>query len=255
MKKRGRPQTKRMILVIPDAHARKDVSNRRFTALGRFIADKRPDIVVNIGDLADMSSLCSYDKGTFHAEGRRYVDDIQVANDALAKVHGELTKLKAKPKFYFTVGNHENRIYRASVQDPSLYGTIGLQDIQLTRFGYKVIPYLSPLVLQGIVFQHYFTSGIMGRPIGGENHARTLVKRNYLSSVCGHSHARDYWEDTRADGKKAFGLVVGCYDEGDHAYTTEQKRWWSGLVILHEVHDGQAEPAFYSIDYILRKYL
>lgn len=243
------------MLVVPDAHARVTESNRRFTALGRFIADKQPDIVVNIGDLADMSALCTYDKGTFHAEGRRYEDDIKAANDALQKIHAETKQVKKGIKYYVTIGNHENRIYRAAVQDPHLYGTIKLQDIQFEKYGYTVVPFLKPLVIENVVFQHFFTSGMMGRPIGGENHARTLVKRNYMSSVCGHSHARDYWEDTRADGKKAFGLIVGCYDEGEHSYTTEKHRWWSGLVILHEVHDGQAEPAFYSIDYVLRKYL
>lgn len=241
------------ILVVPDAHARPQEGNARFTALGNFIEEKSPDVVVNIGDLADMGSLSSYDKGTFHAEGRRYKDDLNAVRDALKRIHKP--SLRRRPiTWYLTLGNHEHRITRASTETPELYGTLTLEDLHYEKYGYHVVPYLKPLTINGVVFQHYFTSGIMGRPISGENHARTLVKKNYISSVCGHSHARDYWEDVRADGQKTFGLVVGCFDTGPHHYTTEQKRWWSGLVILHEVQDGRAEPAFYSTDYILRKY-
>ena len=243
------------ILVIPDSHARPNQSNRRFDALGQFILDKKPDYVVNIGDLADMGSLCSYDKGTGTAEGRRYSKDIAAANDALRRYHEPLKKLKVKPKFHITLGNHENRINRAAQQDPELIGTVKMSDINFDQYGYTVHKFLDPLMIRGVCFKHYFTSGVMARAISGENHARSLVKKTYQSAVCGHSHARDYWEDVRADGKRAFGLVVGCFDEGGHSYTTEQHRWWSGLVMLHEVQNGQAEPAFYSMKYVLDKYL
>lgn len=250
----------RKILVIPDAHARPEHNNDRFDALGRFIVDKQPDVVVCIGDWADMPSLCLYDKGSKHAEGRRYQDDIVSANEALARTMLQVNKgyrksRRKKPDFHITLGNHENRIDRAANLNPELYGKLSTADLRFKEAGWIVHPFLAPLTLDGICFQHYFTSGILGKPIGGVNHARTLVLKNYQSSVCGHSHARDYYEDVRADGQRIFGLVVGCYDDGVHHYTTEQRRWWSGLVMLHEAHDGEAEPAFYSIDYVKGKYL
>jgi hypothetical protein len=249
------------ILVVPDAHARPDVGNERFDALGNFIACKRPDIVVSIGDWADMPSLCSYDKGKRAAEGRRYQDDIDSSVDALERTMSRVNagyrlSRRKKPAFHITLGNHEERILRATEYSPELYGKLTMSDLKFEKYGWSVHPFLDPLVLQGICFKHYFTSGVMGRPVGGVNHARTLVLKNYQSSVCGHSHSRDFWEDTRADGQKVFGLVVGCYDEKDQVeWTQESKRWWSGLVMLHEAEDGQAEPAFYSMDYVKRKYL
>ncbi len=250
------------ILVIPDAHARPDQDNTRFDALGNFILEKQPDIIINIGDLADMGSLCSYDKGQKVAEGRRYSADIDAANDALRRYTTPATKWITKsgsrnrwrPEWHVTLGNHENRIDRAANEAPELHGKLKLDDIQFAKYHHKVHPFLKPLNVEGICFQHYYTSGVMGKPIGGVNHARTLVLKNYQSSVCGHSHSRDYWEDVRADGQKVFGLVVGCYDEGHHHYTTEQRRWWSGLVMLHEAHDGRAEPAFYSTQYVKAKF-
>lgn len=249
------PRKGKHILVIPDAHARPGVSNRRFEALGNFIHDNRPDIVVNIGDLADMASLCSYDKGTTHAEGRRYKDDIHAANDALEKMHKPLHRLKDKPKFYITLGNHENRITKAQELSPELYGQLSIDNINFKKYGYTVLPFLKPLNLEGILFQHYFTSGIMGRPISGYNHGRALTQKMHKSSVCGHTHCREFYEDVTGHGERIIGLVVGCFDEGNHHYTTEQRRWWSGIVELCEVQKGSAEPFFYNLDYLLRKYL
>ena len=166
------------ILVIPDAHARPGVDNRRFDALGNFIVDKRPDVVVSIGDWADMASLCSYDKGTRHAEGRRYTDDITSSIDALERTMSIVNKAhrktrKKKPDFHITIGNHENRIDRAQDLSPELYGKLALSDLQFEKYGWNVVPFLAPLVIEGICFQHYLPSGPMGRPTSGVNHARS----------------------------------------------------------------------------------
>lgn len=248
------------ILVIPDAHSRPNFNNDRFDALGNFIADKRPDIVVSIGDWADMGSLCSYDKGTKSAEGRRYQADIEACHDALrrtmepvkaaARVHR-----KGLPEFYITLGNHEARIDRAASTNPELFGKLATTDLGFEEWGWTVVPFLQPLVLQDILFQHYLPSGAMGKPVSGVNHARTLVMKGLQSTVVGHSHGRDFWETTRADGQKMFGLVVGCYDQGEHSYAAgTQHNWWSGLVMLNEAERGQMEPAFFSMDYVTRRY-
>lgn len=251
-------------LVVGDPHARPDNDMRRFDALANFIIDKRPEHVIIIGDLADMASLSSYDKGTIHAEGRRYMRDIEAAQEAVRRIMGPVNaycdrlrsghKRRYEPKFHITMGNHEYRIERACAENPHLAQALSYDDLGYAQAGWNVVPFLKPLVLDQIAYQHYFTSGVMGRPIGGDNHAANLVKKGFMSAVCGHSHMRDYWETVDVSGRKRFGLVAGCYDSGDHHYTHEGKRWWSGLTMLHEVHDGQAEPAFFSIDYVLRKY-
>lgn len=253
------------ILCIGDPHARPDVSNRRFEALGNFIVDKRPDIVVCIGDFADMGSLSSYDKGTGKAEGQRYSDDLEAVYDAQRKIFSPVRaqqfklfgqkKKKWEPEFHMVMGNHEERISRYANQSPELIGHVGFHDLKYEEFGWKVTPFLTPLKLHNICFQHYFTSGLMGRPISGDYAAAHLVKKNYMSCVAGHSHLRNYWETTDITGRKRFGLVLGCYDEGEHSYAKGSAHaWWSGLTMLHEVDDGSAEPAFFSLDYLLEKY-
>jgi len=250
----------RKILVVPDAHARPDQDNSRFDALGNFIAEKRPDVVISVGDWADMGSLCSYDKGSKNAEGRRYQEDIVASLDAVQRtmtpVRAAYKAMKRKlPEFHITLGNHENRIDRAATLQPELHGKLQISDLRFEQAGWKVHPFLKPLIIDGVCFQHYLPSGAMGKPTGGVNHARSLVLKGMMSVVVGHSHQRDFFEMTRADGQKLQGLVVGCYDEGGHEYAAAtQQNWWSGLVMLHECHDGQFEPAWYSTSYVKAKF-
>ena len=44
-------------VVFSCAHAHPEVSNERFTGLGKFLYDLKPDYVVDLGDGADMHSL------------------------------------------------------------------------------------------------------------------------------------------------------------------------------------------------------
>lgn len=255
------------ILVIPDAHANPAVNQRRFHFLGKFIVDKKPDIIVSIGDWADMQSLCYYEKGTIHAEGQRYVNDVAASNEAVDIVMGyvnkEIKRLKRgkrkawNPEFHITLGNHENRINTAITKDATLQGAISTEDFNFRAHGWNVVPFLEPLAIERICFQHYLVSGVMGKAVGGVNHARTLVLKGNMSTVVGHSHCFDWWEDVRADHGKIFGCVVGCFEDPTHLPNYAQHtahHWWSGLVMLHDVKDGYGEPARYSFDYLERKY-
>jgi len=259
--------TFKRILVIGDPHARPDVDNSRFEILGKFIVDKRPDEIVCIGDFADMLSLSAYDRGTVKAEGKRYSDDIKATLDAQEKMFAPVRELQKtlikghkeryNPRFWMVMGNHDGaRIARAANEHPAMYGHISEADLKYAEFGWNVIPFLEPLILEGIVFQHYFTSGVMCRAISGDNAAMAMVKKNHRSSVAGHSHLRQYWETSGIDGVRIFGLSVGCYDEGDHSYAKgSQHLWWHGLVMLNEVDGtGSAEPAFYSMRYLKQRY-
>lgn len=251
-------------LIIPDSHAKPGESNRRFKWLGEYIIEHQPDVIIDIGDSADMSSLGKYDVGKVCAEGRRYVDDIASYHDAQKKImcamdrynntHTKWKKKTYRPKLVKCRGNHEYRIERAAGETPSLFGHISYEDLQEEKFGWEVHPFLKPVNIDNICYKHYFTSGVMGRAIGGINHARSIVSKAYMSSVCGHSHMRDFWEDTDACGRKVFGLVVGCFFEHDEHYTTENDRFWRGIVHLRGVCNGQAEPEFLSMDCLKQEY-
>ena len=58
------------ILVIPDCQIKEGVPTDHLTWAGKAIVDYRPDVVVNLGDFADMPSLSTHDiKGSKYFEG------------------------------------------------------------------------------------------------------------------------------------------------------------------------------------------
>ena len=251
-------------LIIPDSHAQPGVDNDRFEWLGEFALEHQPDVIIDIGDSADMASLCQYDVGKLRAEGRRYIDDIAAYRDAMDKfirpihkynnTHSRWKKKTYRPRLVKCRGNHEYRIARAAAEAPALFGHIDYKDLQEEKHGWEVYDFLKTACIDNIAYQHFFTSGVMGRPIGGVNHARTLVANTHMSAVCGHSHMRDFWETTDAIGRRLFGLSVGCFFEHDEEYTSENERFWRGLVYLKEVRDGQAEPSFIGMEQLKRDY-
>lgn len=243
------------LLVIPDAHAHYDYDNDRFDWLGEYIMDERPDIIVCLGDIADMPSLSSYDKGTRGFEGRRYWKDVEVTRDAQAKLFGPVIKHNArqaknkkqqyKPRTVMIGGNHEEgRISKVTQMHPELHETITMGDLHFDLYWDEYIPYKAIGFVEGFAFSHYFVSGLMGRPIGGENAAKALLAKQGMSCIAGHSHLLDFAVRTRADGKKMMGLVAGCYVhpgmvEGWNANTASL--WWNGITMLKGVDNGWAE--------------
>jgi len=83
-------------LIIPDSHAHPDHNNDRFEWLGKLIMDVKPDVVVNIGDMADMPSLSTYDRGTKGFEGRRYKKDVDSVLDAQERMFEPIKKAKRR---------------------------------------------------------------------------------------------------------------------------------------------------------------
>ena len=66
-------------LIIPDTQVKPDVDLSYLEWIGQYIVEKKPDVLIQIGDFADMPSLSSYDIGKKSFEGRRYKDDIKAA--------------------------------------------------------------------------------------------------------------------------------------------------------------------------------
>lgn len=238
-------------LIIPDAHAHPDHDNDRFEALGKFILAERPDVIVCIGDFADMPSLSSYDKGTRGFEGRRYRRDVEAATDAQDRLFAPIREYNAmrarnkekqyKPRWVMCLGNHEDRINRATNAQPELHGAIGVFDLQYEENGWELYDFQVPVVIDGIAYAHYFSSGIKGAAISGEHIGAALCNKLHQSAVQGHSHIYNHAERTRPDGQKIFGLSVGCFSHPDQVEgwnKATQHLWWRGLVILDEL-DGE----------------
>lgn len=250
-----RPKS-RTHLLIPDSHAHPDHHNRRYTWLGALIRDLKPDVVIDIGDWWDMPSLCSYDKGTKSFEGRRYKRDIEAGVEAQDRLLSVLRKSKKRlPHFVRAIGNHEQRILRAIDRDPVLEGTIGLSDLQSAEYHWEEHPFLEPVNIDGINYAHYFTTGIMGRPISGETPARSLVLKQLASCSMGHSHIFDYHCRTDTSGRRIHGLVGGVFQDYHADFAgPANKLWRRGVTLKTEVENGDYNIRWISLDAIKKAY-
>lgn len=255
------------ILVIPDSHASPDdKSLDRFKWLGQFIIDRKPEVIIDIGDRADLPSLSTYDKGTKGFEGRRYHKDLASVREAnwyieepmrrYNEKRAEFKKKQYKPLKIMCLGNHEHRIQRACNTSPELDGLLSYNDLNYEDNGWKVHDFLDIVEVGGILFSHYFVSGVMSRPIGGVNAARQQILKNYKSCVSGHSHLFDYAEDTDPTGKKIQSLVCGVFVEDNPQWNTSQaySKWSSGLVMLNNVKDGTYDLERVSMDTLRSNY-
>jgi len=248
-------------LIIPDAHAHPDYHNNRFTWLGRLVVDLKPDKVVMLGDWADMPSLCSYDKGTKGYEGRRYKRDIDAAIDAQEKFFKPITAAKKKlPELVMLEGNHEHRINRAIDLDAvHLDGIIAMSDLKYEDFGWDVVPYTGSTpgirVIDDIAYAHFFTSGIMNRPISGVHPAYHIVSKQFMSGTQGHTHTTDYCVRTAADSRMLHGMVAGVYQDYNPAFAgVANDLWWRGVIFKRNVHKGQYDPQWIGMDAIRKEY-
>jgi len=247
-------------LIIGDIHAHPDHHNERATWLSKLIMDIKPDVVVNIGDSADMPSLSSYDKGKRSFQGRSYAADIGSHLDFQERLWSPLRKRKKKlPRRVSLIGNHDQRIDKALDLSPELEGTIGLDDLAMESYYDNVVYYdgngPGVITIDGVSYAHYFGSGVMGRPVGGQHPATSLITTKFTTCVSGHLHLADWSVRTTGTGQRVHGLFCGVYQDYVSEWAGEaNKLWWRGIVVLHNVEDGNFDPQFISLESIKNAY-
>ena len=70
-------------LFLPDVQAKEGVPLQHLEAAGNYIVKKQPEVIVCIGDFADMPSMSSYDVGKKSFEGRMYTKDVEASRKAM----------------------------------------------------------------------------------------------------------------------------------------------------------------------------
>jgi hypothetical protein len=246
--------------LLPDVQVKPDVPLDHLTWAGKYVAEKKPDVIVCIGDFADMESLSSYDVGKKSFEGRSYKADIDVAHHAMSLFMDPIRELQAqqrrnkekiyRPRFILTLGNHEQRIPRAIENDRKLDGLISIFDLPYADW--EVYPFLEPVVVDGICYSHYFTSGQLGRPCVS---ARQVLTKKHMSCVMGHQQGRDIAYAQRADGKYMTALISGSFYQHEENYLNPQTNTvWHGCWMFNDVQDGSFDEMPISLSYLKSKY-
>ena len=120
-------------LVIPDTQCKDGIDFEYLKHIGQYIVDVKPDVIIHLGDFADMESLSSYDQGKKSFEGRRYTKDIAAAHKAMDTLLGPLHEFNFKAKDPITQETIYELIYVEVVDDlekngKSISSTVQLSD-------------------------------------------------------------------------------------------------------------------------------
>lgn len=252
----------RIHVVIGDTQVKPGVPTDHLGWIGQYVTDQfwgQNIVLVHLADHWDMPSLSSYDKGKKEMEGRRYVADIEAGNTGMDRLMAPIARENRRRRKVwqfrkvFTRGNHENRIARACEDDAQLDGVIGFDDFNLKAWGWEDHAFLEPVVIDGVSYAHYFYNPNTGRPYSGEN-LYTRLKTIGHSFTMGHQQGINY--AVRPVGTmRHHGLVNGsCYLHDEKYLGPQGNAYWRGIVVCHQVENGQYDPMFVSLDYLCRRY-
>jgi hypothetical protein len=243
-------------MVIPDIQAKPNVEHDHLEWIANYAIDKRPDVIIQIGDWADMPSLSLYDKGKKCYEGRRYVKDIEAANYSLERFERTLEDYNRNnphtpynPRKVITFGNHEYRIVRACELDASLDGKLSINDLDFERRGWERHDFLQVVEIDGVQYSHYFISGTMGRPVSS---AAALLRARGSSATMGHVQRMDvaYHPQTQQ-----IGLMCGtCYLHDEDYLGPQGNNAPRQIILKHEVEDGRYDLMAVSLRFLKKRY-
>ncbi len=157
-----------------------------------------------------------------------------------------------KPEMTLTLGNHENRINRAINDDPKLEGVLDVNALGYVGYGWDVVPFLDVIVIDGIAYSHYFTTGLMGRPV---TTAAACLSKKHMSCIQGHQQGQQVASTYRADGTRLTSIIAGsCYEHNEDYMSSQGNKHWRGFLMLHDVKDGEFDLMSVSLDYINKRY-
>ncbi len=245
-------------LFIPDCQVKPGVRINHLAALGNYIAEWRPDVIVNAGDFYDMTSLCIYDRDLADVTQRRYALDVRAGDEALDVLMAPWAKLRGyRPRLVYTLGNHEERANRLVEMQPTLRGAVRMPWDRARERGWEIYPYLKPVTVDGVTYAHLFVKSANGRVTNtrfGAANARTQVLREMRSCTAGHKPGLDVHIQPIGVGSMR-GIIAGSFYQHEEDYMTPQgTTYWRGVLMKHEVRHGQYDLMEVSLNYLLRKW-
>ncbi len=248
------------VLTVFDAHVEPGQDLSRFDALGNFIAEKKPNIIVDGGDFSSIGSLSDWDSDKRRKmELRRYANDIEATNEAINRMYAPLVKLQSRarrhkakmyrPRKVKIQGNHEYRVDRYLDYNPVMEGTIDYSrdisfgDVEFSEYSY--IPFMSPheqsaSFINGVAFTHgpRNRAGLISSKYVS---ARALADAFECSVVFGHTHrfVRDSLLRVRGDGSRPVHVALngGCFFEDIPEYALNNANDYYPCVLILDLYE------------------
>jgi hypothetical protein len=254
-------------LVLPDSHTYPKDNLRRYAALGNYIVEHQPEVIVNLGDFADMPSLSSYDKGKKEFVFQNVQDDIEslhAAEEVLyAPMHtynryqAKIKKKQYEPIIIKILGNHEARLSKLLEYEPRWASKTVNMDAFNTRqsINETVVPYMDWIEIDGVYYSHLWVSGVLGKAVPN---AKAILTKKGVSATMGHTHILDSAQMTKPNGTRIRGLIAGCFQDPDHAGFggTQVDKIYDNLIVhKHDVCEGDYDMSEVSIGRLLKDFL
>lgn len=264
--------------IIGDPQAKPGQRLDHVAAMARLCLEKKPDLVVCVGDLRDHLTCSRWESDKTKAyEARDLLADIEAGNEWLEAFEEPIrqwnrtqnNRNRYRPRKVLLWGNHDRRLddyldenrHLASLFPESLFAE--------HRLGWEIpgrprdrqpgedTGFLEPWDWRGVRFAHYFAVGPKGDVTNSKNgcpSAWEQAKRLGMSSVCGHKQGAQYAIFPRID-RRDHALILGSSYQYHQAYKSKQgSAYFRGCALLHDVEDGDFDLELISLRRLLRRY-
>ena len=258
----------KLILVIPDGHVLDEQDLSRWAYLGNLIVDRKPDMIVQIGDFLTVASLSFWDKNNrLTMENMRFAKEMVAGRTALDLLFGPMNhyneKMKDqkakqyKPEVIWLHGNHEYRIDRYMDQHSAMKGQLDLylpQNLNYAAYPIDlIVPYKEYVYREGIAFCHVPFNG--RAPVTGIYIAKRALEVMGTSVVFGHAHRWQEQDFSRHGADSIQALCTGCFFEHNDEYTKgTQLTYRRTVALLHQYDVGLFDVEAISIERLKQEY-
>lgn len=241
--KHKKPENPISVVAIGDAHDDPKIPQDRFTWIGRFIAEKRPSHVIQIGDLMTMDSLNTHiPNETFHGRLKGvYLEDIASGNKALQALNRACKSFKG-PR-HIVLGNHERRLHLLEDAVPEIAGMMRHEFEQvLSNNGWSFSPYGEIHKLGNVGFVHAAINRL-GKTFGGMNAELQIANQSNMDLVIGHSHVAKVHTAPKVGGDFVRVINLGCALPQGHIedYAKHSQTGWTWGAWHLEIWDGHIQ--------------
>jgi hypothetical protein len=202
-----------------------------------------------------MESLSSYDRGKRSAENKRYKADLEAAHHGMELLMTPIVMAKDyKPRLVMILGNHEDRITRYADDNPVMHEAVSIRDLGYEAWGWRVVPFREVIKIDGVAYSHYFYNENTSKPYAGAN-LQTRLQTIGMSFTMGHQQGLKVAIRDLADGTRHRGLVAGSFYQHNESYRGPQACFeWRGILMKHEVQNGDYDLLEVSLNYLKRRY-
>lgn len=219
--------TCKKVMVLPDVHY---PFNINLSNVEKFMADYKPDVIIYLGDLLDLSYLSKYDKDNKLSVG----DKLRKEYDGVIALIEKHRKLSKASEVYFVEGNHEYRVRKFLESFPSGTGFIEIPiAMDLKKKGIEWIE-LNKWVNIGKL---YFTHGLYINTY----HARKHLDMYQRNIIYGHTHTIQVHSGSHPFDKDLPHVAksIGCLCNINPAYMKNRPNQWINSFYIAEIEkDG-----------------